>query len=77
MPPVEAAPAQVYTPPPAPVFTPPAAPVYVPPQPVQITYVIRDERDFYQPLSQYGRWVNIGEYGQCWVPAQVEQDWRP
>ncbi|MDB6121113.1 MAG: hypothetical protein JWQ71_106, partial [Pedosphaera sp.] len=70
--PVEVPPTQVYNPP-----APAETPVYVPPQPVQITYVIREERDFYQPLSRYGRWVSVGEYGQCWVPSQVNPDWRP
>jgi osmotically-inducible protein OsmY len=69
---VEVPPPQAYVPPP-PVETPP---VYVPP-PVQVTYVIRDESDFYEPLSRYGQWVSVAPYGRCWVPAHIESDWRP
>jgi hypothetical protein len=68
-------PAPVYSPPP-PVYPPPAPqPVYVEPATVEV--VIRDERDFYEPLSPYGHWEYIGSYGRCWVPARVEANWRP
>ena len=60
---------------PAPVPPPPPQPVYVEPSSVEV--VIRDERDFYEPLSPYGRWEYVGNYGRCWVPARVESDWRP
>jgi len=65
----------VYSPPP-PVYSAPAPqPVYV--EPASDEVVIRDERDFYEPLSPYGRWEYIGNYGRCWIPAHVESDWRP
>src|ERR1043166_2631482 len=60
---------------PAPVPPPPPQPVYVEPSSVEV--VIRDERDFYEPLSPYGRWEYVGNYGRGWVPARVESDWRP
>lgn len=60
---------------------PPPTEVYVqqpaPPAPVTVEVTIRDERDFYEPLSRYGRWEMIGGYGRCWVPGRVEADWRP
>src|SRR3954468_10655894 len=53
---------EVYTPPPAPIYAPPPV-AYVPPPTVQVEVgagavevVIRTEEDFYQPLSEYGRW---------------------
>jgi hypothetical protein len=39
--------------------------------------VIQREDDFYAPLSPYGQWVDVGAYGRCWRPAQVEVGWRP
>lgn len=33
--------------------------------------------DFYEPLSSYGTWVEVGSYGRCWYPASVHQYWRP
>jgi len=32
---------------------------------------------FYDELSPYGRWVDAGSYGWCWVPYDVNADWRP
>src|SRR5262249_19190204 len=43
--------------------------------PVEV--VVRDERDFYEPLNSYGHWEYIGDYGRCWVPDRVEPAWRP
>ena len=60
---------------PAPVEPAPPPPAYVEPTTVEV--VIRDERDFYEPLTPYGHWENIGSNGRCWVPARVESDWRP
>src|ERR1041385_6427845 len=40
------------------------------------TIEIQGTADFYQPLSAYGAWVNVGSYGRCWHP-QVEVGWRP
>ena len=31
---------------------------------------------FYDSLSPYGNWVEVGEYGACWLPA-VEENWAP
>jgi osmotically-inducible protein OsmY len=79
-------PPQVYNPPPQVGAQPPPAyvpqppietpPLYAPP-PVQVTYVIREESDFYEPLSRYGQWVTVAPYGRCWIPAHVDPDWRP
>jgi hypothetical protein len=33
--------------------------------------------DFYEPLSPYGDWVEIGSYGRCWRPYHVDSSWRP
>jgi hypothetical protein len=38
---------------------------------------IRAESDFYEPLTQYGRWEVVGTYGRCWLPGRVEANWRP
>ena len=38
---------------------------------------IRVESDFYQPLTEYGRWEVVGSYGRCWFPGRVQADWRP
>ncbi|MEI6872039.1 MAG: DUF6600 domain-containing protein [Verrucomicrobiota bacterium] len=31
---------------------------------------------FYDSLSPYGNWVEVGEHGACWLPA-VEEGWAP
>jgi len=38
---------------------------------------IRVESDFYEPLSPYGRWEDVGSYGRCWIPGGVGADWSP
>jgi hypothetical protein len=38
---------------------------------------IHVESDFYEPLTPFGEWVVIGDYGRCWRPARVEVGWRP
>jgi hypothetical protein len=38
---------------------------------------IQSTADFYQPLADYGEWVDVPRYGRCWHPAQVETEWRP
>ncbi len=55
----------------------PPPPVYLQPTPVQVEVVIRTEDDFYEPLSEYGRWEVVGSYGRCWIPDRVDRDWRP
>lgn len=32
---------------------------------------------FYNNLDAYGTWQEVGEYGFCWQPRKVKQDWRP
>src|SRR5579871_5296357 len=32
---------------------------------------------FYDNLSPYGDWVEVGDYGTCWRPADVDADWSP
>ncbi len=32
---------------------------------------------FYDSLSPYGNWVEIGDYGYCWHPDGVDDDWAP
>ncbi len=28
-------------------------------------------------LDQYGRWVDVPGYGQCWTPATIDAGWQP
>jgi hypothetical protein len=65
-------------PPPREIYVPPPA-AYVPPPAVQVSveFEIREESDFYEPLTPYGRWEVIGRHGRCWIPARVESNWRP
>ena len=39
--------------------------------------MIRTEDDFYEPLSEYGRWEIVHGHGRCWIPSRVDRDWRP
>ena len=32
---------------------------------------------FYDNLEPYGSWREIGDFGYCWQPSDVEDDWRP
>ena len=32
---------------------------------------------FYDHLEPYGYWREVGDYGYCWQPADVDEDWRP
>ena len=69
-------PAQVYVePPPPPVEV--REVVAATPPPVETVVEIRSERDFYEPLNSYGHWVDMADYGRCWVPDRVDRDWRP
>ena len=38
---------------------------------------IQATADFYEPLTSYGTWVEVGSYGRCWRPAGVAVEWRP
>jgi hypothetical protein len=38
---------------------------------------IRSGADFYDPLTPYGSWVEVGSHGRCWRPTHVETGWRP
>jgi hypothetical protein len=33
--------------------------------------------DFYEPLAAHGAWVDVGGYGRCFRPAEVDAGWRP
>ena len=61
---------------PAPTPPPPAPVVVVSPSPAPVV-MIHSENDFYEPLVAHGRWVVVGGYGRCWIPAHVEVGWRP
>lgn len=86
---VETAPAPPpvqYAPPPPVQYeeTAPEAPLPVeyvpapaPPPPSETVVVVQTESDFEEPLSPYGRWVDVPDYGHCWVPTRVDHDWRP
>jgi hypothetical protein len=32
---------------------------------------------FYDNLSPHGEWVDVGDYGTCWRPNNVNDDWSP
>ena len=32
---------------------------------------------FYESLSPYGEWIEVGDYGGCWRPSGVIEDWAP
>jgi hypothetical protein len=32
---------------------------------------------FYDTLSPLGEWVQVGDYGDCWHPTGVDEDWAP
>jgi hypothetical protein len=32
---------------------------------------------FYDSLAPQGDWVEVGDYGYCWHPRDVSEDWRP
>jgi hypothetical protein len=32
---------------------------------------------FYNTLTPYGEWVDVGDYGACWHPTGVDADWVP
>jgi hypothetical protein len=32
---------------------------------------------FYDTLLPYGEWIEVGEYGLCWRPTGVDEDWTP
>lgn len=32
---------------------------------------------FYETLEPYGSWVEVSDYGYCWMPDGVDQYWRP
>jgi hypothetical protein len=68
-------PRTVYIAPPPPVYEQPA-PVVVEPV-VSVGVVIQTEADFYEPLTPYGTWEMVPGYGRCWVPRNVDRNWRP
>src|SRR5580693_9011636 len=61
-------------PPPPPVVYAPPPP---PPAPPTAVVVVDSPSDFYEPLSAYGRWVDLAPYGRCWLPNGVQQGWQP
>lgn len=32
---------------------------------------------FYDHLESYGSWQEVGDYGYCWRPYDIDEDWRP
>ena len=32
---------------------------------------------FHDTLSPHGEWLEVGDYGMCWRPAGVDEDWSP
>ena len=39
-------------------------------QPVQLDF-------FYDNLAPYGTWQEVGDYGYCWQPYDVDSGWQP
>ncbi|MDB6056784.1 MAG: hypothetical protein JWO95_628 [Verrucomicrobiales bacterium] len=70
------APQPVYVAPPEPVYERPA-PIVVAPPTVSVGVVIQSEDDFYEPLTPYGTWEVVPGYGRCWIPRNVDRNWRP
>ena len=63
---------------PATVVEPDAAQIVV--QPVIYTQpVVISQPVYYNELSPYGTWIEVGDYGRCWQPtvAVVDLSWRP
>lgn len=61
-------------------ITPPS--VQISPPSVQINtpgfgFQINAVDQFYDPLGQYGTWVDFDGHGRCWRPNDVGADWRP
>lgn len=60
-----------------------------PPPPERVSAPIYDDEPVYEPppreavvtyerdLSPYGHWVDVREYGRCWVPNDRARGWRP
>ena len=44
---------------------------------ISVGISVHAESDFYEPLTPYGGWVEVGGYGRCWHPARVAVGWRP
>lgn len=32
---------------------------------------------FYDNLSPHGEWIEVGDYGNCWRPNNIDEDWSP
>jgi hypothetical protein len=32
---------------------------------------------FYDSLAPHGEWIEVGDYGYCWRPADVDAEWAP
>lgn len=32
---------------------------------------------FYDNLSPHGEWIDVGDYGTCWRPNDIDEDWSP
>jgi len=44
---------------------------------VSAGFEIHAATDFYAPLTSYGAWVDVGNYGRCFHPSSVAVGWRP
>lgn len=65
---------------PPPTVEPAPAPAQVVVQPVVYSQpVVISQPVFYNELSPYGTWIEVGGYGRCWQPtvAVVDLGWRP
>ncbi len=75
----------VAPPPPRPVYSQPAVTVVedapdAPAAAASVEVVAGPEvepAEFHEQLSPYGRWVQVEDYGDCWVPNAVEPGWQP
>ncbi len=51
------------------------------PSPIKPVKLVSPEemasRFFKEALSPYGDWLDLGEYGRCWKPKDISENWAP
>ncbi len=55
-------------------------PLPAPPPPEEVSVVEGPDvqvTEFHEQLAPYGRWIVVADYGDCFVPADVNAGWRP
>src|SRR5687768_11903934 len=55
-----------------------AGPVLFAPSAAQAQADVEVSFEFFnESLSPYGEWIEVGDYGLCWRPTNVSDDWAP